>query len=571
MAAPGRRRDAAAAQRGRTLTEALAPAGARGGRAGAEVVGAPPAGLDGGQRQEILDTLIAVLGGAYAHLPAKRAAYAVDPVQALILLRRRAADLSEADFHLAVTGLVTGLRDAHTRYIGPSALRGHVAVLPFLVEQYGPAEDPQFLVTKTAADLTDIDPSFQPGVVIEWWNGVPMARAVEVYSDRETGGRRDSRRARALETLTFRALDYGPPPDEHRVDLGYRTARGTRREVRLPWRVLEPRQAASAVQAGSRAALKVAADPAAEAVRRAKKLLYAPGAWVSEPVTEGQLRAGTPPRAGAGEKVPVGQWLDTPMQDVLSAQALRGGVGYLRLWSFDVEDDDLFIAEVIRLMGLLPQTGLIVDLRGNPGGLVWAAERMLQLFTDSRIAPTRFSLVASPLTREMANSPFNRLELEAWAPSLEDAVATGDQYAQPLPLTDPAWCNDLGRRYPGRAVAVVDANTYSSGDLFAAGWVDHDIGPLVTVGQATGGGGANVWTAAQLRDALAGTDHALGALPEGVGYTLAIRRAIRSSRSDGVPIEDLGVSGVPYEMTRADLLHANRDLLAFCTDLLTNA
>jgi C-terminal processing protease CtpA/Prc len=259
------------------------------------------------------------------------------------------------------------------------------------------------------------------------------------------------------------------------------------------------------------------------------------------------------------------------MQDVLSAQALRGGIGYLRVWSFDAEDDDLFVAEVMRLVGLLPQTGLIVDLRGNPGGLVWAAERMLQLFTDTRIAPTRFSLVASPLTREMANSPFNRLELEAWGPSLEDAVATGDQYAQPLPLTDPAWCNDLGRRYPGRCVAVVDANTYSSGDLFAAGWVDHDIGPLVTVGQATGGGGANVWTAAQLRDALASTDHALGALPDGVGYTLAIRRAIRSSLSDGVPIEDLGVSGVPYEMTRADLLHANRDLLAFCTDLLTNA
>jgi hypothetical protein len=65
-----------------------------------------------------------------------------------------------------------------------------------------------------------------------------------------------------------------------------------------------------------------------------------------------------------------------------------------------------------RLLALLPQTGLVVDLRGNPGGLVWAAERMLQLFTDTPIAPTRFSLVASPLTREMANSPFNRLELE---------------------------------------------------------------------------------------------------------------------------------------------------------------
>jgi hypothetical protein len=551
-------RDVVAAQRGRTLTSALSPGGA-------------PDGLDGGQRQEVLDTLIAVLGGAYAHLPAKRAAYAVDPVQALHLLRRRAADLSDADFHLAVTSLVTGLRDAHTRYIGPSGLRGHVAALPFLVEQYGPPDSPQFLVTKTAPDLTEIDPQFRAGVEIEWWNGVPMTRAVEVYSDRETGGRRDSRRARALETLTFRALDYGPPPDEHRVDLGYRTSRGAQRELRLPWRVLAPQQAASAVQAGSRAALKVAADPAAEAVRRAKKLLFARDAWATEPVAAAQLRAAAPAPAGGAGKPRAGQWLDTPMQDVLAARALSRHIGYLRVWSFDVEDDDLFVAEVMRLLELLPQTGLIVDLRGNPGGLVWAAERMLQLFTDTPIAPTRFQLVASPLTREMASSPFNRLELEAWAPSLEDAVATGELYAQPLPLTDPAWCNDLGRRYPGPAVAVVDANTYSSGDLFAAGWVDHDIGPLVTVGQATGGGGANVWTAAQLRDALAGTDHALGVLPEGVGYTLAIRRAIRSARSDGVPIEDLGVSGLSYEMTRDDLLHANRDLLAYCTDLLTNA
>jgi hypothetical protein len=513
--------EVAAAQRGRSLTDALAPPAKGARRAAAATYGGPlgatsgdgPGTLDGGERQQIIDALVTVLGGAYAHLPAKRAAYAVDPVQALVLLRRRAADLSDADFHLAVSGLVTGLRDAHTRYIGPSSLRGHVAALPFLVEAYGPDDDTQFVVTKTAPDVAQLDASFRPGVVLDWWNGVPMARAVDVYADRETGGRRDSRRARALETLTFRALDYGPPPDEHWVWLGYRTARGSRREVRVPWRVLAPSRAGTAVRQGSRASLKVAADPAAEAVRRAKKLLFAPAAWASEPQPGTRVPRGGRMAAPAPVAARAGAWLDTPMQDVLAARALSRAVGYLRIWSFDVEDDDAFLAEATRLLALLPQSGLVVDLRANPGGLVWAAERMLQLFTDAVIAPTRFSLVASPLTRSMAASPFNRLELEAWASSLEDAVATGDQYAQPLPLTDPAWCNDLGRRYPGPVVAVVDANTYSSGDLFAAGWADHDIGPLVTVGQATGGGGANVWTADQLRDALSGTDHELDALP----------------------------------------------------------
>ena len=37
---------------------------------------------------------------------------------------------------------------------------------------------------------------------------------------------------------------------------------------------------------------------------------------------------------------------------------------------------------------------------------------------------------------------------------------------------------------------------------------------------------------------------------------------------DGIPIEDLGVAGEQYVMTRNDLLHDNRDLLAHCSAIL---
>lgn len=560
MKAPAETRDLRTAQHGALLTDvalpaqATRPAAARRTRSTADraVAAEPPGALDGGQRLQVLDTLVGVVGGAYAHLPAKRAAYAVDPVQALTLLRRRATDLTDADFHLMVSGIVTGLRDAHTRYVGPKTLRGHVAALPFLVEQYGPYADARFLVTKTAPDVVD-DPDFVPGVCLERVNAVPFARAVDIYSDRETGGRPDSRRARALESFTFRALDYGPPPDEEEVVLDYRTRRGGARQLRMPWRIVAPGRAATALKAGSRAQLKVAANPAAEAVRRAKKLMFSPKLW------EDDARAVAASAAG---------WIPTTFQDTVAASVGKDGIGYLRLWSFDVDDHEKYVAEIRRLLGLLPAKGLVVDLRGNPGGLVWAAERILQLFADRPIAPTRFSLVASPMTREMAQSPFNRMELEPWAASLDDAVSTGEQYSQPLPLTDPGWCNDIGRVYAGPAVAVVDANTYSSGDLFSAGWADHEIGPLVTVGQASGGGGANVWTDGQLRDALTGTERSFDSLPGGAGFTLAIRRAIRSGISDGIPIEDLGIGGIPYDMTEDDLMHGNRDLLAFCAGVL---
>jgi len=515
--------------------------------------------LDGGQRAQVLEVLTTVLGQVYAHLPAKRAAYATDPVQALTLLAGRSDALSDSDFHLAVTGIVTGLRDAHTRYTGPTTVQGHIAALPFLVEQYGPYDAPHFIVTKVAEELSSHHPDFRAGARLEWWNAVPFTRAVDLYADRETGGRPDSRRARALESMTFRPLDYGPPPDEQWVVLGYRTPRGKTHTIELPWTLLRPGKAPTAGQPGRHAGLRQATDAAAEAVRRAKKQLFATDLWRAE----SRRAAGHPADLASAT-----DWIPTAFEDTLAARAWSARVGYLRIWSFDVQDDQGFLDEAARLLRLLPQGGLVVDLRGNPGGLIWAAERMLQLFTGTPIAPTRFSLVATDATRQMAGSPFNQLDLGAWGDSLDQAISTGDQYAQPLPLTDPQWCNDTPRAYPGPAVAVVDANTYSAGDLFTAGWVDHEIGPLVTVGQATGAGGANVWTSAQVRDALTGTDFQYDPLPAGVGYSLAVRRAIRSSAGDGIPIEDLGIAGTPYSMTRRDLLNGNRDLVRFCVSLL---
>ena len=76
------------ARRGVLMSQTLAESGTGG-----------PVELDGGERLQILDALITSIAGAYAHLPAKRAAYASDPVQALTLLRRRAADLSDTEFN----------------------------------------------------------------------------------------------------------------------------------------------------------------------------------------------------------------------------------------------------------------------------------------------------------------------------------------------------------------------------------------------------------------------------------------------------------------------------------------
>lgn len=544
------------------------------------------------ERRAMVDTFVTVIEGLYAHLPLKRARYGIDPVQRLRLLRDGGIAMSEADFHAELGSIVTGLRDAHTRYQGFGGAAGQVAVLPFLVETYGPGSGPSYIVSKVGPPDLVGEATFLPGVELLSWSGVPFDRAVQRWADNETGGRPDARRARALLSLTFRSLEFGPPPDEKWVIIGYRAADGTEREVRLPWRVISPDVAPTAVgqpvpraDAGTAAlngsppqprtrrrasrsrsiAAALALDPAAEAVRRARQLMFAPEVWWTA------TRAGDVPAVTTvpGPRRGDSSALESRMPDVLSARSVStpsGEIGYLRIWSFSVNDDEAFVREVARLVDKLPTNGLVVDVRSNPGGLVWAAERALQLFTPQPIAPGRFSWLATDVTRALVANPVAAVDGRGgWARSLSDAVSTGDAYSQGLPLTDPEACNDIGQRYGGPVICVADANTYSAGDLFSAGFVDNRLGELVTVGEATGAGGANVWDDGLVRQALAGTRFGLPDLPAGVGFTVAVRRFTRVGSAAGSLVEDLGVPGdTNYTMTRTDLVEGNRDLLAWC-------
>lgn len=511
----------------------------------------------------IVETFIDVLNGLYVHLPLKRAMHGIDPVQQLRrLLDRVRRGLDEAAFHAEMSRIVTSMRDAHTSYVGPAKLGGVVAILPFLVEEYSEDGERRYLVSKTSEGGVE-DDAFAEGVEVITWNGSPIAAAIARHADRERGGRPDSARARAVESLTFRPLRYGPKPDEEWVDVRYRAGDDTVREIRIPWRVIRPLSSGQVPHPTSPEAMASALYPDRAAVRRAKKALFKHDLWMSELVDATHAaRLGNPDEG----------WISGRFQDAVSAKTITtpdGKFGYLRLWSFDVLDDVAFVDEVVELLALLPQRGLVIDLRGNPGGLIWAAERLLQLFTPHDVEPTRFSLVATDLTRALAGARRNERTLGPWQKSLNDAVATGELYSQAVPITPVERCNDVGQVYGGPVVAVVDATSYSAADLFAAGFADNGIGTIVGIGEATGAGGANVWRADAVAVALSTTTHAIRALPHGYSFTVSVRRATRIGAAAGTPIEDVGVAGHRHHtMTKRDLLDHNADLFAACGRLL---
>src|SRR5262249_2839888 len=217
-----------------------------------------------------------------------------------------------------------------------------------------------------------------------------------------------ARHARGLEALTLRDMSQCAPPDDRWVDLVYVPAGGgDPQEVRLSWRVFVPKPSPNGVDPGdaaSAAARLLGYDASTEARRRAKKELFNPDAMDAEAVAAGVAAA-----AAAGAAAPATDLATTStMPDTFAFRAVHtpsGELGYLRIWTFNVDDANAFLAELVRILGLLPPDGLIVDVRGNGGGNLLCAEGALQLFTPHGIQPTLLSFLATPLTLALCTGP----------------------------------------------------------------------------------------------------------------------------------------------------------------------
>lgn len=527
---------------------------------------AAPVTLTTTQRHDLVDLWTTLFTDVYVHYDQKRSLYGFDPVAALAALRRDIPFLDSAGFLRALTRVVNRLRDQHTQlFVGTADQRtsSYVAAMPFLVESFGPYQSPTFVVTKTTDEVARA--GLTPGSRLSTWNGIPFARAVDLYADTLTGGRPDARRARALQTLTQRPLAYLPPPDELWVEVGYRrpddAPSRADRTARFEWRAIQPGSAATAdtlIETRTHRAI----DAIGESTRRARKLLFATELWEQD-------------RLDAAARARDPGWLPTDFSDALAARRVtttHGELGYLRIWTFDVEHTAAFVDDVARIVRSLPAAGLVIDVRSNPGGVIDSAERVLRLFTDERIEPTRFGCRATRAMVAMTEADGNGADLADWASSTRAALDLGEEFSQHLPISDPDAVNSVSRAYAGPVVCVVDANTYSCGDLFAGGIVDQGIGQVVSVGVATGAGGANVWTADDVQYAYHAARLDLPPLPPGIDFAVSVRRMVRSGRSTGLAIEDVGVVGdEQYEMTERDVVDGNHDLLEFCGALLASA
>ncbi len=525
------------------------------------------------QRLLLIDQALVLLDHNYAHLPLKQAMHAVNPVQRLKLLRHRIdheSYASESAFHQEMLRIFVSVRDLHTNYLLPASYASRTAFLPFLVEEFIESGTRRYLVTNLIGD--PVEASFVRGVEVLKWNGIPIERAVELNADRHAGSNFEARRARGIDSLTIRPLIADIPPDEEWVNVTYQTPSGEEKEVRLHWMIFELQDEANAMANNTLASAAAGLDLQGDVIRQSTKLLFAPTVFAAEKRAIGKASTRTAIRrravTGAGE-------VASTFPEIFTARTVTtpsGVFGYVRIRSFNVNDPGSFVQEFVRLVESLPGEGLILDVRGNGGGHIFASEGLLQTLTPKHIQPELTQFINTELNEEIcAQHPDGStgINLGPWLGSIRESLETGADFSRGFSITPEYFCNAIGQRYYGPVVVITNAKCYSATDIFAAGFQDHVIGPILGVDGNTGAGGANVWTHALLRQLDSRPDTPYKALPAGANMRVAIRRSLRQGDMSGTPLEDLGVRpDHRHQMTRNDLLNGNADLINAAATLL---
>ena len=440
-----------------------------------------------------------------------------------------------------------------------------------MIEEFFDEDDERhYIVSKLIAGFTH--DTFQAGVEITHWSGVPIDLAVANNADREAGSNEFARHVRGLDRMTIRPMRMSLPPDAEFVIVGY-TAGDEDLEIRLPWQVFspDPDPQATAIESGSEDAVLQSAqgvDLLTELTNRSRKILFAREAMEAERKAE-DLRS----------KGDVAPDTDTEilgdvstMPDVFQFKTVdtpSGQFGYVRIRTFRPRPA-LFIPELIRIVESLPQNGLIIDVRGNGGGTITSGERMLQLFTPNRVTAERMQFINTDQTLALSKTDEFGGFLRPWQRSIELSLFTGAVYSQGFPIESPDETNAIGQKYQGPVVVITDARCYSTTDIFAAGFQDNKIGRILGVDGNTGAGGANVFTHDLLDRLFSGADSPIKPLPNGAGMRVAIRRATRVGDNAGLPVEDVGVTpDRTHKITRNDLLNDNVDLINRAAEILT--
>lgn len=536
--------------------------------------------LSKNERVQILSLVSNVIADINVHLSLYRNVYNFDPLSRLArLIAAQTDEASAYDFHQNVSRTFRKMNDFHSLYEAPPPLIALMGLLGFSIDRYYEDADESnshFIVTDTVPGFKFSNPSFKRGVTITHIDSVPVHRAAIRAGRAGYASNAAAVLSLGTDALTSRPAIISDLPEKTEAKIRYMTEGNHPHTIRVPWQIVSLDKNLTTVS-------RTTHEPVPAALRQLHKQI-----GISR---NGQKRATDfPPLAFlARMSAPALRAIDTKeIQIPVKSEFVRlfsacvvettsGKVGVLKLPAFGDRASVELVAELTRILKLMPSRGLIVDLRGNQGGSPDFPKALTELFSDKKIPALPMQMRASRFFLAAFNipNPSDILQIfrDTFKAALDHALQVGERMTGPvgdvLGFGTESPFPKQDRVYFGPVITLTDARVYSAGDLFTL--LQKDVGTSVVVGvdNTTGAGGAAGFSYMDVQESV--PDSLKVPLPGGVDFSVSALRFFRTGAESGAQVEHFGVPpDIRYLRTKNDLLNNDEDLFNFLASRLVS-
>ncbi len=509
------------------------------------------------EKQVVADQAMLLIRDLYVHRELKTETFHEDPIPALEAIQKNATSLTDFELHSQLLRVFQNQRDFHTMYYLPKPYSCYRTFIPFSFDRVWDSVTRKHVIVvqdiggadAVMAMLPDVA-KVQIGDIIESYNGVDPVEAIRRIKSIDLGANEAAQIRAGIDILTIRFHDETiEDPIEDSVRMILRKKSGKRVTVTIPW-------VSYAVQSCITTEAKT---PEAESAHQARKNRNTNALnrhrWELNhliPLHQRKFKRLDPDflksRAlpSQDQKADLSNLTNTTESTIRYKvlQTAQGSFGYLQITSFDPEnlskDESVALVRNILSEPFANTSGLILDLRGNPGGQVDYAERLLQLFSSKVVETEGFRL----LTTETNHTFLSGAQYDDFLTAWTKASSEGHSMTAPLKITPRDQANSIGQFYFKPTMVLVNAYCFSSCDIFTAGMQDNQVAKVWGVDGRTGGGGANVMTLSDFINGMpADQNSPFKAVPaDQQTMQIAWRQSVRVGIHRGELLEDKGVT-----------------------------
>lgn len=483
-------------------------------------------------------------------------------------------DMTNAQFYGNMTNAFQLMDDKHSLFLTPYPLNVSYALLGFTARKfYEPAStERHYIVSEVVDQLIPADSPFGVGAELLTVDGVPIDNHILLQGNNSYGSNFAAKVDTAIQLLSIRLLAGDLIPFNPSVDFVYLTPDGAKKSITLPWVFVvdQAQELEDGIVGHVHRATYTQLDRAVSPppfTEEEKQRLFADVAPEPLDVSTHVVKEGRVPIAVSEE-----------FKERFSAEIIltkSGPIGRFVIPDFGTTVTLELALEIARILRLMPQTGLIMDLRGNAGGSPDYVKLLAESLVSETVPPNPTTVRATAVMNRslslvdelgMLDPSGDLLAFQQYFAAVGTAITVGEAFTGPSADLYLARFSErfAPRAYFGPVVTLVDGLCYSGGDLFTSLQKDYKYSPVVGVSDNVGAGGASTLMYSLLAE-VNGEDFK----PVAAEFTTSFSRFYRSGRSAGAILENFGVPpDVRYFETRKDATMNDCDLYEFLGEML---